>query len=194
MQNRALAQWLLIVTSHLRMVTAAELNEIHEDNAALITTKLKSEDVEGHVTAAELKHEDQDFKAPVTVINSTDTQKDSFYVIAAPEIVIETKSLAFEQSEKLETTIFPKGGYEAQEGVGRLSTESNPDNLNIHANVSLQNPRLLPQYNQESIREKQVEEKVIALERSDSERSRTPFLGFLKEEEAHVLVAKDVEE
>ncbi|KAB5519748.1 hypothetical protein DKX38_024067 [Salix brachista] len=54
-------------------VTAAELNEIHEDNAALITTKLKSEDVEGHVTAAELKHEDQDFKAPVTVINSTDT-------------------------------------------------------------------------------------------------------------------------
>lgn len=35
-----------------------------------------------------------------------------------------------------------------------------------------------------------MEEKVIALERSDSERSRTPFLGFLKEEEAHVLVAK----
>ncbi|KAJ6431504.1 hypothetical protein OIU84_018895 [Salix udensis] len=59
------------------------------------------------------------------------------------------------------------------------------------ANVSLQSPRLLPQYNQESIREKPVEEKVIALERSDSERSRTPFLGFLKEEEAHILVAKE---
>ena len=52
-------------------VTAAELNEIHEDNAALI--KLKSEDLEDHVTAAELKCKDQDFKAPVTVINSTYT-------------------------------------------------------------------------------------------------------------------------
>jgi hypothetical protein len=156
-------------------------------------------------------------------------QEDSFYVIAAPESVRETKSFAFEQSEILETTIFPKGGHEAQESVGRFSTESNPDNLNIHvqmrkspsfdldlriearseesdqtpllyqdkttiesssnqAKVSLQSPRLLPHYNQESLRAKPVEEKVITLERSDSEKSRTPSLGFLKVEEAHVLV------
>ncbi|KAJ6324124.1 hypothetical protein OIU76_011425 [Salix suchowensis] len=41
------------------------------------------------------------------------------------------------------------------------------------ANVSLQSPRLLPQYNKESIREKPVEEKVIALERSEVEVKNT---------------------
>uniref|UniRef100_A0A6N2LJH0 Protein kinase domain-containing protein n=1 Tax=Salix viminalis TaxID=40686 RepID=A0A6N2LJH0_SALVM len=35
-----------VCSSVEEQVTAAELNEIHEDNAALITTKLKSEDVE----------------------------------------------------------------------------------------------------------------------------------------------------
>ncbi|XP_011030613.1 PREDICTED: uncharacterized protein LOC105130006 [Populus euphratica] len=156
-------------------------------------------------------------------------QEDSFHVIAAPEIVRETKSFAFERSEILETIIFLKGGHEVQESVGRFSTESNPDNLNIHvqmrkspsfdldlrieamseesdqtpllyqdkttierssnqANVSLQSPRLLPHYNQESLRAKPGEEKVITPERSNSEKSRTSPLGFLKEEEAHVLV------
>jgi len=154
----------------------------------------------------------------------------SYYFIAAREVVRETKSLAFDQCEKRDSTIFPKGGYEAQESVGRLSTESNPDNLNIHvqmrkspsfdldlriearseesdqtpllyqdkitveslsdqSDVSLQSPHLLSQCSQETRRALPVEEKVIALERSDSEKSRTPFLGFLKEhEEAHAVV------
>ena len=154
----------------------------------------------------------------------------SYYFIAAREVVRETKSLAFDQCEKRDSTIFPKGGYEAQESVGRLSTESNPDNLNIHvqmrkspsfdldlriearseesdqtpllyqdkitveslsdqSDVSLQSPHLLSQCSQETLRALPVEEKVIALERSDSEKSRTPFLGFLKEdEEAHAVV------
>lgn len=154
----------------------------------------------------------------------------SYYFIAAREVVRETKSLAFDQCEKCDSTIFPKGGYEAQESVGRLSTESNPDNLNIHvqmrkspsfdldlriearseesdqtpllyqdkitveslsdqSDVSLQSPHLLSQCSQETLRALPVEEKVIALERSDSEKSRTPFLGFLKEdEEAHAVV------
>lgn len=154
----------------------------------------------------------------------------SSYFIAAREVVRETKSLAFDQCEKLDSTIFPKGGYEAQESVGRLSTESNPDNLNIHvqmrkspsfdldlriearseesdqtpllyqdkttveslsdqSDVSLQSPHLLSQCSQETLRALPVEENVIALERSDSEKSRTPFLGFLKEdEEAHAVV------
>ncbi|XP_011027321.1 PREDICTED: uncharacterized protein LOC105127635 isoform X3 [Populus euphratica] len=154
----------------------------------------------------------------------------SSYFIAAREVVRETKSLAFDQCEKLDSTIFPKGGYEAQESVGRLSTGSNPDNLNIHAqmrkspsfdldlriearseesdqtpllyqdkttveslsdqsDVSLQSPHLLSQCSHETLRALSVEENVIALERSDSEKSRTPFLGFLKEdEEAHAVV------
>lgn len=154
----------------------------------------------------------------------------SYYFIAAREVVRETKSLAFDQCEKRDSTIFPKGGYEAQESVGRLSTESNPDNLNIHvqmrkspsfdldlriearseesdqtpllyqdkitveslsdqSDVSLQSPHLLSQCSQETLRALPVEEKVIALERSDSEKSRTPFLGFLKEDEAaHAVV------
>ncbi|CAK7327140.1 unnamed protein product [Dovyalis caffra] len=145
-------------------------------------------------------------------------QEASYYVIA------------FEQREKPEIAIFPKGDFEAQESVGRLSTESNPDNVNIHiqirkspsfdldlridarseesdqtpllyqdkittessskqADVRLQSPHLLSQHNEEALRPMAVEEKVITPERSDSEKSRTPFLGFMKEDdEAHVIV------
>ncbi|KAF9677652.1 hypothetical protein SADUNF_Sadunf08G0129800 [Salix dunnii] len=150
--------------------------------------------------------------------------------IAALEAVRETKSLVFDHCEKLDSAIFPKGGYEAQESVGRLSIESNPDSMNNHvqmrkspsfdldlrvearseesdqtpllyqdktaiqslsdpSDVSLQSPHLLSQYSQESRGALRVEEKVVTLERSDSEKSKTPFLGFLKEdEEAHVVV------
>ncbi|KAF2290179.1 hypothetical protein GH714_003896 [Hevea brasiliensis] len=123
------------------------------------------------------------------------------------------------------------GGYEPQETAGMFSTQSIPDNLNIHAemrkspsfnldlrrearseesdqtpllyqdknavedlsrqaDVSLRNSLPQAQYGQESFKydAMPMEEKVITLERSDSEKSRTPFLGFLKEEEAHVVV------
>jgi putative N-acetylmannosamine-6-phosphate epimerase len=41
-----------------------------------------------------------------------------------------------------------------------------------------------------------MEEKVITLERSDSEKSRTPFIGFLKEEEeeAQIVVTPQKQE
>ncbi|KAF9690277.1 hypothetical protein SADUNF_Sadunf01G0178800 [Salix dunnii] len=50
---------------HLRgrveeLVTAAELNKSHEDNAAVITAELKHEDQEDHVIVAESKHQDQE--------------------------------------------------------------------------------------------------------------------------------------
>lgn len=157
----------------------------------------------------------------------------SCYFIAALEAARETKSLASDHCEKLGSTIFPKGGYEAQESAGRLSTESNPDSMNNHvqmrkspsfdldlrvearseesdqtpllyqdktaiqslsdpSDVILQSPHLLSQYSQESRGALPVEEKAITLERSDSEKSRTPFLGFLKEdEEAHAVVTPE---
>ncbi|KAJ6689327.1 hypothetical protein OIU85_005704 [Salix viminalis] len=158
----------------------------------------------------------------------------SSYFIAALEAARETKSLASDHHcEKLGSTIFPKGGYEAQESAGRLSTESNPDSMNNHvqmrkspsfdldlrveagseesdqtpllyqdktaiqslsdpSDVILQSPHLLSQYSQESRGALPVEEKAITLERSDSEKSRTPFLGFLKEdEEAHAVVTPE---
>ena len=116
----------------------------------------------------------------------------------------------------------------------RLSTDSDPDNLNIHSqmrkspsfNIDLQNEesesesdktpllyqdkapiqsspsqddvslgdplrlngcdQVLTQYQEMPL---PVEEKVVKLERSDSEKSKTPFLGFLKEdEEGHIVV------
>uniref|UniRef100_A0A6N2MR59 Uncharacterized protein n=1 Tax=Salix viminalis TaxID=40686 RepID=A0A6N2MR59_SALVM len=61
--------------------------------------------------------------------------------------------------------------------------------LSDPSDVILQSPHLLSQYSQESRGALPVEEKAITLERSDSEKSRTPFLGFLKEdEEAHAVV------
>ncbi|OMO99637.1 hypothetical protein COLO4_13184 [Corchorus olitorius] len=124
-----------------------------------------------------------------------------------------------------------------QETVGRLSNESSPDNISIHAEMrkspsfnldlridarpeeSDQTPLLYQdkttiddsfssqadhvtlgkvtvsntEYKENSFQYEeamQVEEKVVTLERSDSEKSKTPFLGFLKEEEeeAQLLV------
>ncbi|KAF2313908.1 hypothetical protein GH714_020472 [Hevea brasiliensis] len=59
------------------------------------------------------------------------------------------------------------------------------EGLPIQADVSLQNSLPQAQYGQESLKYQAmpVEEKVITLERNDSEKSRTPFLGFLKEDE-----------
>lgn len=68
------------------------------------------------------------------------------------------------------------------------------------ADVSLGNPVVLHVgYNQEALQYqfKAMEEKVITLERSDSEKSRTPFIGFLKEEEeeeAQIVVTPQKQE
>ncbi|XP_058001100.1 uncharacterized protein LOC110673287 isoform X2 [Hevea brasiliensis] len=141
-------------------------------------------------------------------------------------------SQSSEQCAKVETSLLAMGGYEPQETAGMFSTQSIPDNLNIHAemrkspsfnldlrrearseesdqtpllyqdknavedlsrqaDVSLRNSLPQAQYGQESFKydAMPMEEKVITLERSDSEKSRKPFLGFLKEdEEAHVVV------
>jgi hypothetical protein len=67
------------------------------------------------------------------------------------------------------------------------------------ADVSLGNPVVLNVgYNQDALQYKfmAMEEKVITLERSDSEKSRTPFIGFLKEEEeeAQIVVTPQKQE
>lgn len=142
-------------------------------------------------------------------------------------------SQSSEQCKKVETSALATGGYEPQESLGRFSIESIPDNLNINAemrkspsfnldlrieaarseesdqtpllyqdknaieNISnqadgkFQNSLTQAQQGQESFKYQAtpMEEKVITLERSDSEKSRTPFLGFMKEdEEAQVQV------
>lgn len=137
------------------------------------------------------------------------------------------------QCTKVEISSFASCGSEARESVERFSTDSDPDNLNVHAqmrkspsfNLDLRSEeerieesdrtpllyqdkaaiQILPShgdvnfgnsvtntgYDQMDMSKHQavpVEEKVVTLERSDSEKSRTPFLGFLKEdEEAHIV-------
>ncbi|GMN46797.1 hypothetical protein TIFTF001_015971 [Ficus carica] len=55
--------------------------------------------------------------------------------------------------------------------------------------VSLATPLTLNGYTTQDDQAMPVEDKVVTLERSDSEKSKTPFLGFLKEEEeAHIVV------
>ncbi|KAK3190159.1 hypothetical protein Dsin_029720 [Dipteronia sinensis] len=124
--------------------------------------------------------------------------------------------------------------YQARESVGRDSTESNPNNSSIQAQMqkspsfgldlriearseeSDQTPLLyqdktaIEDFSTQayislgnSIEQTHngqdndmldtqampVEEKVVRMERSDSEKSKTPFLGFLKEEEeVHILI------
>lgn len=175
--------------------------------------------------------------SPIELAMEKPQHEASYNVTEAQEIVMETKSSAsanqpIKQHEKLETSQFAKDGYKAQQSMGRLSTESNPDNLNIQAqmqkspsfdldlrveerseesdqtpllyqdkttidslssqaDVSLLNSLLHDQHVKQSLEHQAmpVEKKMITLERSDSEKSRTPFLGFLKEdEEAHVAV------
>ncbi|KAL3578111.1 hypothetical protein D5086_019615 [Populus alba] len=108
-------------------------------------------------------------------------QEDSFYVIAAPEIM--RKSPSFDLDLRIEAR-----SEESDQTPLLYQDKTTIESSSNQANVRLQSPRLLPHYNQESLRAKPVEEKVITLERSDSEKSGTPSLGFLKEEEAHVLV------
>ncbi|XP_024197166.1 uncharacterized protein LOC112200372 [Rosa chinensis] len=108
------------------------------------------------------------------------------------------------------SSVSVSSGSETLENVGRsstVSTESDPDNLNIvHAQIQkspsfsldLQNEArteesdstpLLYQDKAEIESSASQGEKVITLERSESEESKTPFLGFLKEEEeTHVVV------
>ncbi|KAM0985321.1 hypothetical protein ACFX2C_012605 [Malus domestica] len=154
---------------------------------------------------------------------------------AEAEAEAETKipaSQSNEQCEKVETSESVNCDFETQENVGRSSTESDVDNLNVHARIQkspsfsldLQNearteesdsPPLLYhdkaaiegstsqddgvtlgsciEYtgSEQGVSQYQamlVEEKVITLEPSNSEKSNTSFLGFLKEEEEARIV------
>eukprot|EP00261_Vitis_vinifera_P019500 XP_010649975.1 PREDICTED: uncharacterized protein LOC104879263 isoform X4 [Vitis vinifera] len=141
----------------------------------------------------------------------------------------ETAGQSNVQFGKDETPAFPSGGYEAQEGVGRVSTESSPESSAIQAGIrkspsfhfellaegsteeSDQTPLLyhdktvtgtlsrgvdvnfrnpVGEYGPDSVQYQAmpVEEDSLKLEKSDSEKSRTPFLSFLKEEEEACLV------
>ncbi|BFG13974.1 hypothetical protein CerSpe_002490 [Prunus speciosa] len=152
----------------------------------------------------------------------------------------ETKISANHSSEpcaKVEASETASCGSETQESMGRYSTESDADNLNVRGRIQkspsfsldLKNearteesdctPLLyhdkaamegspcygddvslgnlikhtsyepdLPQY-----QAMPVEEKIITLERGDSDKSKTPFIGFLKEEEeARIVVTPHI--
>ncbi|XVF38310.1 hypothetical protein REPUB_Repub20aG0090200 [Reevesia pubescens] len=159
-----------------------------------------------------------------------------------PETIPESQPSAKMSSEQCaigETRAIANGDYYQRGSVGRLSTESNPDNMSIHAQMrkspsfnldlhidaraeeSDQTPLLYQdkttiesfssqayvtdpgkpvantEYGKNSLQYEamSVEEKVVTLERSDSEKSKTPFLGFLKEEEAdHMLITPKKQE
>ncbi|XP_017975924.1 PREDICTED: uncharacterized protein LOC18603083 isoform X5 [Theobroma cacao] len=153
-----------------------------------------------------------------------------------PVTMAETKPSAKQCSEQRaigETPAIANGDYYQQESVGRLSTESNSDNMSIHAQMrkspsfdldlriharaeesdqtpllyqdkptidsfssqaaddTLGKPLANTEHGKNSLHYEAmpVEEKVVTLERCDSEKSKTPFLGFLREEEeAHMLI------
>lgn len=139
----------------------------------------------------------------------------------------ETKPSVKQSNEQCAIGRIPADHYQP-DSVGRFSTESNPDNMSIHAQMrkspsfdlnlrvearaeeSDQTPLLFQdkttiesiasqggvtdvsgkpaadtEYAKNSLQYEAMaaEEKVVTLERSDSERSKTPFLGLLKEEE-----------
>ncbi|XWS39255.1 hypothetical protein CRYUN_Cryun18bG0035100 [Craigia yunnanensis] len=147
-----------------------------------------------------------------------------------PVTMVETKPSLKRFSEQRtigETSAIANGDYYQRESVGRLSTESNPDNMSIHAQMrkspsfdldlridaraeesdqtpllfldkttiesfssqadvtDLEKPVANTDYGNNSLEYEAmpVEDKVVTLERSDSEKSKTPFLGFLREEE-----------
>ncbi|KAA8527660.1 hypothetical protein F0562_035471 [Nyssa sinensis] len=151
--------------------------------------------------------------------------------------VAETDTSAYQsddQCAKDKTSAFASDGCEAQESMGRLSTESNLEKPRTHPELrkspsfdfdlslevrydSDQTPLLhhdktatrsipsrdddkvgksisKPRYDLVQLKYEAlpVEEKTIKMERSDSEKSRTPFLSFLnKDEQTYVVVSPE---
>ncbi|KAL3582498.1 hypothetical protein D5086_016830 [Populus alba] len=105
----------------------------------------------------------------------------SSYFIAAREM---RKSPSFDLDLRIEAR-----SEESDQTPLLYQDKTTVESLSDQSDVSLQSPHLLSQCSQETLRALPLEESVITLERSDSEKSRTPFLGFLKEdEEAHAVV------
>nr|XP_011462474.1 PREDICTED: uncharacterized protein LOC105350986 isoform X2 [Fragaria vesca subsp. vesca] len=129
------------------------------------------------------------------------------------EVAASEESKTFAEVETSPVSV--SSGSETQETVGRsstVSTESDPDNLNIvHAQIQ-KSPSFSLDLKSEARAEEsdstpllfqdkaEIEslpsqgEKVITLERSESEESETPFLGFLKKEEENNVVEKHIRE
>ncbi|KAJ4722550.1 serine-aspartate repeat-containing protein F isoform X2 [Melia azedarach] len=135
-----------------------------------------------------------------------------------------------EECAKVEIPAFASDDYQAQEHIGRFSTESNHtqsqmqkspsfgldlriqarteesdrtpllyqdktaiEDFSSEADLSLGNAAANTQFNQNPLQcqavPEPVAEKVVRMERSDSDKLKTPFLGFLKEEEeARIIV------
>lgn len=120
-----------------------------------------------------------------------------------------------EKIQSISTAIFANGGYETRDSVTRLSTESNPDNLNITSQMQ-KSPSFNLNLRIESKQEESdqipllcksandilsnklsqnltnsmphdendhIEEKIVTMERSYSEVSKSSFIGFSKEED-----------
>lgn len=181
----------------------------------------------------ELKQESCDEFSVVKASTFTSTSLKIENLVSAAELVVEKpgQDLSQESAHGVlgEVAALTNGSTEAQESVGRFSSESSSDSMNTHvqmrkspsfdldlrieargedsdqmpllfhdkatmdssssqqADITLGNPVVQVGYkcNQHILQYQAmpVEEKVITLERSDSEKSKTPFLGFLKEEE-----------
>ncbi|CAK8570707.1 unnamed protein product [Lathyrus sativus] len=133
-----------------------------------------------------------------------------------------------EKTQSISTARFANGGYETRESLTRLSTESNPDNLNVTSHMQ-KSPSFNLNLRTESRRETDhipllcksandslsnklsqnlsnsmahdeydhIEEKIVTMERSYSEISKSSFIGFLKdeeEEEADLLVMEQTQD
>ncbi|KAK9992734.1 hypothetical protein SO802_027719 [Lithocarpus litseifolius] len=205
-------------------------SEVHnQDTTIAAETIVQSSSIE---PIPELKQEicDEFSVVKASTFNSTSLNIEN--LISIVELTVtETKTSASHSSVegiKGEASAFINGSTEAQESMGRLSSESSSDSMNTHVHMrkspsfdldlrieargeeSDQMPLLFQdkatmesssgqtdfslgkpvahvgyKHNQHMLQYQAlpVEEKVITLERSDSEKSKTPFLGFLKEEE-----------
>ncbi|XP_075656103.1 uncharacterized protein LOC142626193 [Castanea sativa] len=205
-------------------------SEVHNQATTIAAeTIIQSSSIE---PIPELKQESCDEFSVVKASTFNSTSLNIENLISIVELkVTETKTSASHssvESIKGEASAFINGSTEAQESMGRLSSESSSDSTNTHVHmrkspsfdldlrieargeesdqmpllfqdkatmesssgqtdVSLGNPvaHVGYKHNQHMLQYQAmpVEEKVITLERSDSEKSKTPFLGFLKEEE-----------
>ena len=205
-------------------------SEVHNQDAKIAAeTIIQSSGIE---PIPELKQESCDEFSVVKASTFNSTSLNIENLISIVELTVtETKTSASHSSVEGiegEASAFINGSTEAQESMGRLSSESSSDSMNtpVHmrkspsfdldlrieatgeesdqipllfqdkatmessscqTDFSLGNPvaRVGYKHNQHMLQYQAVpvEEKVITLERSDSEKSKTPFLGFLKEEE-----------
>ncbi|XP_022722860.1 myb-like protein X isoform X2 [Durio zibethinus] len=225
--------FLHVLTEKKKHDSYAECKKVQNSNESMAEVIQESSGEYSTTEASSFANQNLTEKNVVSIVELTG-QKPLWDLSECPKptavIMAETMPSLKQSSQQcaiVETPAIANGEYYQQESVGRFSTESNPDNMSIHAQMrkspsfdldlrndaraeeSDQTPLLYQdkttiesfsgqadvadpgkpvantEYGKNSSQYEAmpVEEKVVTLETSDSEKSKTPFPGFSKEEE-----------